>query len=328
MLRSSSKTKIFGALVSFASLPILCAVSAFATASGTEVTGNTNFRVNVNDALTVSITTPDNWAQGDPNQFLRNRIIVDATTNAAAGLTASMTTKTTDKSLRNSRKSDYVIPTLVQHKTVAEFPTNYWGYTLDDDIASPRSSADYKALKNINESPIILASRDTPGSVSQDVYFGAKADMTKASGTYSNTVVISIVTGIINDPDDDEYDPGEPDNPVTPSNPSGPTEPGTPTYTPSNNQTTYTTVTPNQNNTTTTTTEVSSGDNRRSYQAPQGVKTTTTSVNEGSPLATGLAVTSAVAGATGFIFFLIGKRRKDDDEEEEGTGEQQPPVQQ
>jgi hypothetical protein len=324
MLRSSSKTKMFGALVSLASLPVLCAVSA----SATEVTRNTNFRVNVSDALSVAVTTPDQWATGDPDEFLRNRINVWASTNNPAGLSAYMTTKTTNTSLVNTRKSNYTIPTLTESKTVANFPVNRWGYTLFDDELEPNNASIYNALHDgvsTGQDPIQVLQLNVAGQADQDVWFGAKADMTMASGTYANTVVISVVTGVIeNDPTDPGY------NPVPPVDPATPTTPDEPTYDPTNDRTTYTTVTPNQDDTTTTTTEVSNGDTRSSYQDPHGVKhktSTTTNINEGNPLATGLAVTAAVAGATGFIFFLIGKRRKDEEEEEEGTGEQQPPVQ-
>ena len=323
MLRSSSKTKMFGALVSLASLPVLCAVSA----SATEVTRNTNFRVNVSDALSVSVTTPDQWATGDPGEFLRNRIIVSASTNNAAGLLATMTTKTSDTNLVNTRKSNFTIPTLALQYQVQNFPANYWGYSLWDDPDEIDSEAYYESMVGPNDQsgPIEILDTDGPGTGTQDVFFGAKADMTMASGTYQSTVVISVVTGVI-----DDDDPADPDyNPPTPVDPAGPTEPDVPTYDPTKNRTTYTTVTPNDDDTTTTTTEVSNGDTRNSYQPPHGVKksSTSTTISEGSPLATGLAVTSAVAGATGFIFFLVGKRRKDEDEEEEGTGEQQPPVQ-
>lgn len=323
MLRSSSKIKMFGALVSLASLPVFCAVSA----SATEVTRNTNFQVNVADALAVRITTPDEWASGNTGDFLRNRINVYASTNCAAGLIATMTTKTTNTSLVNTRKNTYTIPTLSSDATVSAFPSNRWGYSLEDIIAGPDDNAEYSPLAASNETPIPILSLSQPGYDETDVYFGAKADNTVASGTYANTVVINIVTGVINnDPNDPDYNPVNPTNPAT-DNPV----PNTATYDQPNDRTTYTVISHNDpDDTTTTTTEISSGDTTSQYANPHGVRqrsTTTTEVNDGSALATGLAVASAVAGATGFIFFIVGKRRKDEDEEENGGGEQQPPVQ-
>ncbi len=328
MLRSSSKTKMFGALVSFASLPLLCVSSALATTA----TRNTNFQVNVGDALLVSVTTPDAWATGDVNQFLRNHIVVTATTNAAGGVTAAMYTKTANTDLANTRSSSYLIHTLSGSISKNNFPVNRWGYSTNDSESSPDSDSnvDYDPMSGPSN-PILLISESNPGGpYTQDVFFGAKADSTIASGTYASTVVISVVTGVI---DENETTNGEPNpdyNPIVPVNPStdNPT-PNTPTYNPTTNQTTYTTVVPNtEDNTTTTTTEVATGDVTSSYANPHGVRTSTgAEVSDNSGLATGLAITSAVAGATGFVFFIVGKRRKDEDEEEAG-GQQQPPVQQ
>ena len=323
MLRSSSKIKTFGVLVSLATLPLFCTVSA----SAETITRNTNFQVNVADALLVRITAPDDWATGDTGQFLRNHINVYASTNCVAGLTATMTTKTTNTSLVNTRKNTFTIPTLANDSLVSAFPVNRWGYSLEDRVAEVDQTALYGPLAASNESPIPILSIDTAGEFDQDVFFGAKADNTIASGTYANTVVFNFVTGVIqNDPDEPNY------NPVTPVDPATPTTPDTPVYNPTSNRTTYTTVThDDQNDTTSTTTEVTNGDTRSQYANPQGVRhqsTTTTEVNDGNALATGLAVASAVAGATGFIFFIVGKRRKDEDEEEENAGGEQPPVQQ
>ena len=41
------------------------------------------------------------------------------------------------------------------------------------------------------------------------------------------------------------------------------------------------------------------------------------SVTEGSSLATGLAITSAVAATSGTLFFILAKRKKDEDDDEE-----------
>ena len=319
---------MFGALVSFAALPLLTAASVSAETS----TKNTNFRVNVSDVLSVSVTTPDTWATGYANQFLRNHVVVSATTNNAAGLTTTMTTKTANTSLINTRKSEYTIPTLTTSSTVEDFPTSRWGFSLDDAVAGPLDGAWYDPLVGAGGIPSVILTTNAPGTGSQDVFFGAKASTTNASGTYESVVVFNVVTGIINDPTDPNGDPNGPNNPITPTNPSTPTTPNTPTYNPSNNQTAYTTVVPNTNDgTTTTTTEVSEGDTTQLYADPHGVtyhnSTTITETSNGSALATGLAVAAAVTGATGFIFFIVGKRRKDEDEEEQNGGEQQPPIQ-
>ena len=240
-----------------------------------------------------------------------------------------MTTQTANTSLVHVADKG-TIPTLASSSVKASFPANYWGYSIDDTDAGNDSST-YNALVGAGSTPITLISNAQSSTInSRDIFFGAKADVTKASGTYAGTVVISVVTGAI------EEDPTDPDyNPTTPVNPANPVvTPNTPVYSgtntttggTTNGATTYTyrqTSGSGSSATTTTTTQVSDGDNRNSYVGytpPQGVtskQTTTENISEGSSLATGLAVTSAVAATSGALFFILAKRKKDDDEEEE-----------
>ena len=317
-----TKTKVIVGSVGL--IAVAATLSSYITqtnqASATEA--NTTFEVNVKDSLTVSVTTPSNWATGDVDTFLRNKISVNVSSNASNGFTASMTTKTADTSLIHTANKG-TIPTLSSSSARSAFPTNYWGYSLDDTDAGSDSST-YNALVGAGSSPIILISNAQSSTISsRDIYFGAKANTSKASGTYLGTVVISVVTGTIEeDNTDPNYNPVTPDNPATPgANEETPYYNGNTGGT-ANGSTTYT-YSSTSGSTTTTTTQVSDGDNRNSYvgyTAPQGVtnrQTTTESISEGSSLATGLAITSAVAATAGTIFFILAKRKKDDDEEEE-----------
>ena len=285
---------------------------------------NTDFNVNVKEVLSVSITTPTEWASGDINTFLRNKVNVTVNSNNTAGFTASMTTKTTDTFLTNTSKNTFTLPTLGSNTTRSSFPTNYWGYSLDDTDAGSDSST-YSALVGAGSTPITLLSSTSATSGSRDFYFGAKADLTKAAGTYTGTVVVNVVSGVI----DPSTNPVTPTNPATPTNTGGSGNPS-PAYNPaptggSSNGTTAYTYTTNgsgsSSNTSTTTTEVSDGDNRGAYEGytpPQGeTYSSNTNINSSSALATGLAVTSALAAASGTMFFILAKRRKDEEEEEQ-----------
>ena len=53
---------------------------------------NINFKANVKEALSVSITVPEDWASGDIDTLLRNKVILNVHSNNADGFTASMTT--------------------------------------------------------------------------------------------------------------------------------------------------------------------------------------------------------------------------------------------
>lgn len=264
---------------------------------------NSTFSVSVSELLTVSLTEPDNWATGNVDTFLMNKVSLTVASNSDSGYEAMMNSKDTTNLVNGS----YTIPT-VSSGTVGNNLSDQWGYNLP---ASSSTTVDGTSTFNaMKTSAIKLLGSDTPGSTTQDIYFGAKATSATASGTYSNTVIVSVVSGV-ND-----------NTPVIPSNPTTPTtdnnNPGGTAATETVGGNTYTVYTNDYN--TTTYSEISSGNNVNAYSgytAPQGEVNTVASINEGTPLATGLAVTAAVAATAGIVFFIIAKRRSDEDEEED-----------
>ena len=326
MVRSIHKHKFIPALAT-----VLSITMPFASASATEVSGNpasTTLQVNVAEVLTINLTEPSVWASGDlaasgntfVSDLLRNKVTLSVISNNPAGYTASMYTKSEVTSLINQTKTASTIPTLSSYSDyststgvlASAFPANYWGYSLNDaDTAS--DSANYFALKTSSD-PIQVLQYNDGNSNSRDVFFGAKADITKDSGTYAQTVVFSVVSGVI----DDE------DNPVVPDNPTGPqnTDTNNPVvaYDNTGGRTVYTNRTTGSG-TTTTTSQVSTGDNRSSYSgvtetsytAPQGV--TTSNLSDANILPAVLAGTAAVAAVSGGFILVAAKRKKDDEEE-------------
>lgn len=280
----------------------------FGSAFAVSDTDSTDFNVSVKEVLSVSISTPTNWASGDIDTFLRNKVSISVVSNNTAGFTASMTTKTANTSLVNTAKNTATLPTLSAASARSSFPANYWGYSLDDTEAGSSAST-YRALVGAGSTPITILSSNSASSGSRDFYFGAKANTTLAAGTYSGTVVISVVSGVIDNT-----------NPITPVDPVKPNPtPNTPTYNPTRNVTSYT-----YNNTSPTTstiaTDVNSGDVRdvySGYTPPQGVTyTTTAKIQNLATLATGLTLAAAIA-ATSSIFFLFAARREEEDEEDD-----------
>ena len=282
----------------------------FVGLNNTHADDKTNFNVNVKEALSVSVTTPSSWASGNIDTFLRNKVSISVVSNNTAGFTASMTTKTTDTSLANTAKNTISLPTLSANTTRSNFPVNYWGYSLDDTDAGNNSST-YRALVGSNSTPITLLSSTSATSGSKDFYFGAKADATKAAGTYTGTVVINVVSGVI-----DNSNPATPTNPASPSGNEQVAEyHPAPTGNTSNGATTYTYTSGGA-----TTTQISDGDNRAAYEGytpPQGVTYKTSSrIATNTTLAGGLAATATFAAASGIFFFILLKKRDDDEEEE------------
>lgn len=300
------------------SVCILAVASSLGAIPTHAVEQNTNFQVNVRDSLSVSITTPSEWASGNIDTFLCNKVNVNVSSNTP-NITVSMHSKTTNTSLTNTSKNTETLPTLASSTTKTAFPANYWGYSLDNQTDCD-DTTNYAAMVGSNQTPISIASLNST-TVNKNVFFGAKGGITQASGTYAGIVVIDVVTGVIDSST----------NPTTPTNPAQPnptyevaTYHTTPTGNSSNGVTTYTyrrTSGSGSSATATTTTEVSDGNNVSAYSGytpPQGVtNTTTSSINSESSLAVGLAATATAAAASGILFFILAKRRDDDDDEEE-----------
>lgn len=330
-----SKAKlIFGAATILPAAASMYIDSLSVSHTSAATSAQTSFEVNVVESLSVAITTPSEWAKGNVGTFLRNAVSLNVASNNANGFTASMySDNTTD--LTNEIDENYTLPTLASSSTRGSFPANHWGYSLGttdtlngntyNETSDGNNESNYYPLVNTSASPItvLTSSGSTTGS-SQDIYFGAKANAAQASGSYSGTVVISVVSGVT-DPET---------NPITPTSPAEPstdynsadyqatyTGANTTTGGGTNGTTVYTRKTSSGSGasaTETTTTEVTEGDVTGSYVAPAGVSENTTSrISSNSMLATGLAVTSATAAASGTLFFILAKRREDDEEEEQ-----------
>ncbi|MBO7718387.1 hypothetical protein J6S37_02750 [Candidatus Saccharibacteria bacterium] len=309
MVMSYTKTlSAFAAVTTIALLGVTSSPASFA------VDSNTNFNVNVKEAISVSVTTPSTWASGNIDTFLRNKISVSVTSNNSAGFTATMSSKTTNTSLTNTTKSSYTLPTLAASSTRGNFPANYWGYSLDDTDAGSATST-YNAMVASNATPITLISSASATTGSKDFYFGAKGNVTLAAGTYTGTVVINVVSGVIDN-----------NNPIVPTNPATPGQTdntaaytAAPTGSTTSGSTTYT-YHRTSSGTEIATTEVSEGNNVSAYVGytpPQGeTYRTNASTAANTLLTTGLATAASIATASGMFFFILVSQREDDDDEE------------
>lgn len=335
MVRSIRKINI-GVLAGLTALTPIMIFNSVSAANPESLT----FQVNIDEVLTMSVTDPATWASGGltncnaagtvcTSDFLRNKVNVSATTNNGNGVTVSMYAN--DLTLHNqtvydSTKADTYIPTLpadytVNDSTASTFPVNNWGYSvMDEDTLLV--GAVYKALQT-SANPIQLFSTvdetthtRTNITGQKNVFFGAKADSSKQSGTYAQTVYFVGVTGVI-----------DTENPAVPTNPSEPNPisqiaqyDSSKGISGGDGQTRYTTRTTTGSGTSpitgakdTTATNVTSGDTRGTYTQAAGV--TSSSGDNSSALATALAVSAAVTAASGAAFLLAAKRDKDDEEE-------------
>lgn len=317
----------------FFGLAVLIAPAALVIANLNSVhaeTAQTTFNVNVKESLSVAITAPSEYASGDAGEFLRNKVNLSVSTNNTNGFTASMYSQGTTN-LTNNILNTETLPTLASSSTRSSFPDNYWGYSLGSgtinsslnnntygETDAGNASSYYYPLVSTSASPIAILTGTSTGQ--QDIYFGAKANLNKASGTYVGTVIISVVTDVI----DNNTNPITPTNPAQPSNTNEVASySSAPTGSTTNGSTTYTYRRTNSSaGTTTTTTQVSEGNNVSAYNGytpPQGVIENTVSdiYDGGSPVASALAATSASAAAAGMFFFILAKRKDDEEEEEQ-----------
>lgn len=331
-----TKTKVIMGSVAILTAIVGIQASSFVAQQASAQTVNTNFRVNVVETLTVSLT-PSTSASGSMDTFLRNDVSLAVNTNNASGFTASMYYK--DSTTTSLKSGSNNLPTLSSQSTRGAFPANYWGYSLGEytldgvtqsnyslnsktygETTAGNNSGNYYPIINTSANPIIVMDGATTvkSSGTQNVYFGAKGNAALPAGTYAGIVVFNVVTGVIDN-----------NNPVTPTNPDTPGD-----DTPNDNSATYTGSTgtgatqgvgsSGYTGTTvytttsggTTTTEISGGDITSSY--PLGVtENTVSNIGRGTTIATGLAAAAAVAGTSGVFFFVLAIPNKDDDDDDE-----------
>ena len=326
--------KKLNSTLSFGSIAVATAtlISLFVTPEASFAIDGATLTVNAGEVLTVQIDIPNSnntTNTGDMTSggtFLYNRVTLSVSTNNTTGYTATLSAATATTALTNRTDSTYTIPTLGQDSTACSsssytytnFPSNCWGFSTVDptDNSQSYTNRTYYAVPASTGTPAhVVNSSAIDSAKSTDIYFGAKANSNKMSGTYTNNVIINVVSGV--DTDNPSNPDVKPDDPVTPSDDNPSDNSGTYVPAPAGDSTSGATVYTNkstENNTRTTTTTIKKGDT--TYANPAGV-TTVGAVNEGTPLATGLAVTAGVAATAGVIFFIVAKRRRDDEEEED-----------
>lgn len=303
---------------------IVAATTIFLSYSKSSVIaeGNSDFKVDVGEILSVSVTSPTSYASGDPGIFLRNKVTVLVSSNNTEGFVAGISaTKVDSVLMTNLKNGDYTIPTLVSDVTCTSsnpsatngrcdnFTDNHWGYSLNESETAYNGL--YKGVSSTIDEIFNSGTGDSrENTKTKDIYFGTKAS-SAVSGTYTGTVNITVISGATTITT-------EPTNPATPEEPDQQDDDEA-TYTAdvnyptdSNKGTTVYTTTDKANGRKTETSQVTNGDNRSIY--PLG-ETEVTIGSSGSDTATALAIAATVAATAGVIFFIAAKRDNDDDEE-------------
>lgn len=305
-----------------------CSTTTTNTASG-----DTQFAVEVQEALAMTIESPKtdaDWAKDDVEKFLRNEVKVQVASNNPKGFTTGMS-GTTSTNLTHTSDGT-VIPTLSatnvtrSDEVFAEFPTNAWGFSLNDATYTGK----YNPIAAPTAAPSTILSSPSNDTKTTSVYFGAKADETISAGTYVGNVKFTTVAGnngadltAPNNPSSNPNNPAGPsaDTPMnSPSSTASVSQVDTGTYSYTTGTRTYSTGSTRQvamagtggsteevaitaDNTTTKDT-----DTKDSYLAPLGVVDRTTStVQNVSPVTHVLMTVASVTAVVGLSFFAVAK---------------------
>ena len=168
---------------------------------------STDTEVQLNVDTVINISTPDTTTINcaSLNTLCTANTTITVGTNNITGYTLQLNaTSGYSNSLTNAATSE-TIPTLSGAYASGSFPTNYWGYTggLDKsgETGGLNCSANYCPIlayqsDDSNYTPNhAIKVTDAPATASNTtITFGAKADITKPSGTYTTSVTFTAIT--------------------------------------------------------------------------------------------------------------------------------------
>ena len=208
-----NKLKVTCSVLMLTFLVSIFSCSVYATQASTDT------EVDLNVATVINISTPDTTTINcaSLNTLCTANTTVTVGTNNITGYTLQLNaTSGYSNSLTNAATSE-TIPTLTGAYASGSFPTNYWGYTggLDKsgETGGLNCSANYCPIlayqsDDSNYAPNhAIKVTDAPATASNTtITFGAKADITKPSGTYSTSVTFTAVTNYVPHPITDGMD--------------------------------------------------------------------------------------------------------------------------
>lgn len=162
---------------------ICCSFCAAAFLNPATSAYNSDLQVEILPSITVSLT--DVALEGAIDTLSVNNTNLSVSSNNTTGYITTFSTNTNYSSLNNTNSSA-TIPTLSNTVAKNSFPTNYWGYSLDD--------ATYKGIpaKNATADTLTELSSSTPGALSSNLYFAAKINGATEAGIYKNTVLVTV----------------------------------------------------------------------------------------------------------------------------------------
>ena len=161
------------------------------------VEASTTFGVELGTVVTAPVISenPINMALNPGTELETKDITVMVGTNNPTGYTLSVSTDSADTDLSHKSKpatdyNNYIVPTLASETTATNFPENRWGISLDN-------GSTFKPMRNSSNAITLDETEGPENQHTTPVKFGVKANMDKVAGTYSNTLVFSVVTNAV-----------------------------------------------------------------------------------------------------------------------------------
>ena len=175
---------VLGAML-FPSLPT--AVQAEESGSTANLNVESAVAISLPDTVAIDVTpTPD-------GTFSSSNVKLSVSTNNNSGYALSFATTGKDNHMhsQNQATTETIAP-VDGSVTQAKFANNTWGYNLRAaSEGDANASTEYQAVPT--SSGTALKTTSAPSNDSYNLTFGAKVNTSIPSGTYTNTVVVSVV---------------------------------------------------------------------------------------------------------------------------------------
>ena len=202
-----------GAFLVFLGVFTVCSIVDFSNeAEATDV--SSEFTVSLNDVLTISSPSEivlDNCNPSTASLCTTSANVTVSTNNLTGYSLYLNSTSGSSSSLTNTATTpNPTIPTLSQSYSSANFPVNSWGYTGGTDQSGETGgyncSTNYCPILDYEADPTdyspnhIIKQTDAPAATSTtNLTFAAKADTSKASGTYTTSITFTAITNALPD---------------------------------------------------------------------------------------------------------------------------------
>ena len=189
-------------LVGGASLLTLLILGAmiFPTLPHTAQAEEAESKVSLSVAPVISLSLQDTVAvEVTPTQdgtFSSNTAALSISTNNETGYSLYMATGNGENTLTSQNPGTSSVIAAVNGGdngvTSANFTNNTWGYNLSQEAVSDATA--YKAVPTANGDTALITTSSPTEADTYNLTFGTKVDTSLPSGTYSNDVVVSVVT--------------------------------------------------------------------------------------------------------------------------------------